>query len=176
MEDHSAPLAAPPGPSHRLRQLAQIYRRDPLAEGRFWYSVVTTGVYCRPTCPSRRALTGNIRLHHTLAEARATGFRPCGRCHPEAPSQIDRHRVLIQTVCGLIEAGGAPPFRIIATDMGLSPAHLHRVFRRVTGTTPSTYARLRARAGVDRFSPEDGSAQPVAGDLRSIASGEETSS
>lgn len=129
-------------PAPRRRRLDQLYRRDPRAEGRFWYSVVTTGVYCRPTCPARHARPENIRLHDTLAEARATGFRPCLRCCPEAPSLEDRHRDLIQTACQLIEAeGAAPSSRDLAQAVGLSPSHLYRLFRRMTGTTPSAYAR-----------------------------------
>ena len=62
---------------------AQLAARDASADGRFWYSVVTTGVYCRPSCPGR-AKPENIRLHATLAEARATGARPCKRCTPDA--------------------------------------------------------------------------------------------
>ncbi len=138
---HTAGAHAP-----RRSRLDQLYRRDPRAEGRFWYSVITTGVYCRPTCPARHARPENIRLHDTLTEARATGFRPCLRCRPEAPSLGDHHRDLIQAACRLIEArGSAPPSRDLAQAVGLSPSHLYRLFRRLTGTTPSAYARaLRA--------------------------------
>lgn len=126
----------------RRSRLDQLYRRDPRAEGRFWYSVVTTGVYCRPTCPSRHAKPENIRLHDTLAEARATGFRPCLRCRPEAPALIDHHRALIQAACRLIEAnGGPPPAGELAAAVGLSPSHFYRLFRRFTGGTPTAYAR-----------------------------------
>jgi len=144
----------------RRSRLDQLYRRDPRAEGRFWYSVVTTGVYCRPTCPARHARPENIRLHDTLDEARATGFRPCLRCRPEAPSLGDHHRDLIQAACRLIEIrGAAPPSRDLARAVGLSPSHLYRLFRRLTGTTPSAYARaLRA----------PGRPEPSAARLRSV--------
>ena len=135
-------------PAQRDSRLDQLYRRDPRAEGRFWYSVVTTGVYCRPTCPSRHARPENIRLHDTLAEARATGFRPCLRCRPEAPALGDHHRALIQAAGHLIEANGAAlPSRDLAEAVGLSSSHLYRLFRRMTGTTPSAYARAFAKAG-----------------------------
>lgn len=137
-----------PAPPLRRSRLDQLYRRDPRAEGRFWYSVVTTGVYCRPTCPSRHARPENIRLHDTLNEARATGFRPCLRCNPEAPALGDHHRHLIQTACRLIEANGAPlSSRDLAEAVGLSSSHLYRLFRRLTGTTPSAYARACVRGG-----------------------------
>lgn len=131
----------------RRRRLAQIYRRDPRAEGRFWYSVVTTGVYCRPTCPSRHARPENIRLHDTLGEARATGFRPCLRCSPEAPALRDRHRDLVEAACRHIEAQGeAPSPRELADAVGVSQSHLYRLFRRLTGLTPSGYARSLTEA------------------------------
>lgn len=130
-----------PAPLRRSR-LDQLYRRDASAEGRFWYSVVTTGVYCRPTCPSRHARPENIRLHDTLEEARATGFRACLRCCPEAPALGDRHRALIDKACRLIIANGAaPPSGELAAATGLSPAHFYRLFRRLTGMTPTAYAR-----------------------------------
>lgn len=151
IETVSASTAGRPGGPFPDSRLAQIYQRDPQAEGRFWYSVVTTAVYCRPTCPSRRACPENIRLHSTLAEARATGFRPCRRCRPEEISQIDRHHSLIEAVCRALETDKALPFRVLAETVGVSPPHLYRIFRRVTGTTPSAYVRLRAdRAFVGR--------------------------
>lgn len=134
------------GAELRRRRLCQVHNRDPQAEGRFWYSVVTTGVYCRPTCPSRRAKPENIRLHDTLADARATGFRPCGRCHPEAPSLGARHRDLVREVCATIDkVDGVPSTRDLAAAVGLSPSQLYRVFRRVTGTTPCAYAQMQDR-------------------------------
>lgn len=126
----------------RKSRLQQIYRRAPDAEGRFWYSVITTGVYCRPTCPSRRALPSNIRLHETLEEARATGFRPCARCNPESPSQQARHASMIGRACEIIdrnETGSVSP-AALASAVGLSRSQFYRLFRRVTGTTPCEYA------------------------------------
>ena len=134
-------------PDQRDRRLAQIYRRDPAAEGRFWCSVVTTGIYCRPTCPSRHARPENIRLHDTLAQARATGFRPCGRCRPEEPSLADRQRALIDTACRRIDLIGRPLSPREATETtGLSPSQFYKLFRRFTGTTPSGWTQ-RARVG-----------------------------
>ena len=64
----------------------RIVARDKSADGHLWYSVATTGVYCRPSCPSRLPNPRNVRLHDSLESARATGLRPCKRCHPEGPS------------------------------------------------------------------------------------------
>src|SRR5437660_5460412 len=65
---------------------ARIVARDKTADGHLWYSVATTGVYCRPSCPSRIANPQNVQLHDRLESARATGFRPCRRCNPDGPS------------------------------------------------------------------------------------------
>jgi AraC family transcriptional regulator of adaptative response/methylated-DNA-[protein]-cysteine methyltransferase len=140
MEQTASPIDA----ATRRVRLAQIYRRDPKAEGRFWCSVVTTGVYCRPTCPARHALPENIRLHETLAEARATGFRPCGRCRPEEPSMADRHRALIEIACRLIDTGAPRTPEDLTRATGLSASQFYKLFRRFTETTPSGWAR-RAR-------------------------------
>ena len=142
----------------RRRRLSQVHSRDPQAEGRFWYSVVTTGVYCRPTCPSRRARPENIRFHDSLAEARATGFRSCGRCHPEAPSLQDRHEVLVRAACRHIEEHGvAISSHDLAKAVGLSHSHLYKVFRRITGTTPSAYARAIAGSAGQADRPPEAS-------------------
>nr|WP_314438471.1 Ada metal-binding domain-containing protein [uncultured Brevundimonas sp.] len=137
----------------RGRRLAQLMRRDPNAEGQFWYSVITTGVYCRPTCPARHALPENIRLHDTLAEARATGFRPCRRCDPEGASLAEKHDVLIQTACDMLSIEGrAPSSQQVASAVGLSRSHFHKLFRQTTGTTPSAFARS-TRATTPRNRP-----------------------
>src|SRR6516165_3112421 len=65
---------------------ARVLARDKTADGQFWYSVATTGVYCRPSCPSRTADPKNVQLHDSLESAKATGFRSCRRCNPEGPS------------------------------------------------------------------------------------------
>ena len=61
---------------------ASIVVRDKTADGSFWYSVSTTGVFCQPSCPSRLANPRNVRLHESVAAAEAAGFRPCRRCNP----------------------------------------------------------------------------------------------
>ncbi|GAA0652500.1 Ada metal-binding domain-containing protein [Brevundimonas lenta] len=123
-------------------RLSQIYDRAPHADGRFWYSVVTTGVFCRPTCPSRRARPEHIRFHDTLDEARRTGFRPCRRCHPEQPSAVVRDQALVARACALIQAAEVPlSSRALASTLGVSTSHIHRLFNRTLGTTPGAWAR-----------------------------------
>src|SRR5688500_4622539 len=64
---------------------ASVVARDVAADGRFFYSVETTGVYCRPSCPARLANPKNVRFHATRESAEAAGYRPCRRCRPDRP-------------------------------------------------------------------------------------------
>jgi AraC family transcriptional regulator, regulatory protein of adaptative response / methylated-DNA-[protein]-cysteine methyltransferase len=120
----------------------RVLARDRTADGQFWYSVATTGVYCRPSCPSRAANPANVGLHASLAEAKATGFRPCKRCNPDGPSAEIEHAAMIAKACRLIEASEeAPSLQALAQAANLSPSYFHRVFKRVTGLTPKAYAQ-----------------------------------
>jgi len=126
---------------------ARVLARDKSADGLFWYSVATTGVYCRPGCPSRAANPKNVRLHDTLAAARATGFRPCKRCHPEGLSLEAANAASVEQACRLIEqAESAPSLAELAEAVELSPGYFHRLFKAATGLTPKGYAAAR-RAG-----------------------------
>ncbi|KAA2215255.1 bifunctional DNA-binding transcriptional regulator/O6-methylguanine-DNA methyltransferase Ada [Pseudoroseomonas oryzae] len=125
----------------------RILARDATADGQFWYSVVTTGVYCRPSCASRPARPENVRIHDSLAAARATGCRPCRRCRPDEPPKAARDAALVARACRLIEAAEEPPaLEALAAALEVSPAHFHRLFRAATGLTPRGYAAAhRAR-------------------------------
>src|SRR5438045_5618630 len=87
---------------------ARVLARDRTADGRFWYSVATTGVYCRPSCPSRTANPENVTLHPSLAAARATGFRPCKRCNPDGAALEAQNAALVAKACRLIEQSQDP--------------------------------------------------------------------
>jgi AraC family transcriptional regulator of adaptative response/methylated-DNA-[protein]-cysteine methyltransferase len=114
-------------------------------DGAFYYSVTTTGVYCRPSCPSRRPNPEHVRFHATAADAERAGFRPCRRCRPERPAAEVRHAAAIVEACRVIDAAERPPsLEALAKHAGLSPYHFHRVFRETTGVTPRAYA-LAAR-------------------------------
>ena len=118
---------------------AAVVARDPAADGRFFYSVKTTGVYCRPSCASRTARPENVEFHATAAAAERAGFRPCKRCRPDQPAGLVAARVA--ELCRLIErAEQMPSLATLAQHAGLSPWHLHRVFKAVTGLTPRAYA------------------------------------
>ena len=126
---------------------AAIVARDPAADGRFWYAVSSTGVYCRPSCPARTAHPRFVRLHDTLDEARATGYRPCARCHPEGASLHERNRELVERACALIAASEHElPLDALAATLHRSPSHLHRLFKDATGLTPKAY-HAACRAG-----------------------------
>jgi AraC family transcriptional regulator of adaptative response/methylated-DNA-[protein]-cysteine methyltransferase len=120
---------------------AAVAARDKSFDGRFYYSVATTGVYCRPSCPARRPRRANMRFHDTCAEAEAAGFRPCKRCKPDEASLGARHAAKVAEACRLIEsAEETPNLADLARSAGLSPYHFHRVFKAVTGVTPKAYA------------------------------------
>ena len=120
---------------------ARIVARDKAADGQFWYSVVTTGVYCRPSCPSRGARPENVLIHESLAAARASGARPCKRCNPEGSSFDAEIAAIVERACRTIEAADrAPTLQELADAAELSTGYFHRLFRSVTGLTPKAYA------------------------------------
>src|SRR3978361_2330968 len=82
-------LDRPTGTPQSDARWARVVARDRTADGLFWYSVATTGIYRRPSCPSRTANPENVGLHDTLAEAKATGCRPCKSCNPDGPLPAD---------------------------------------------------------------------------------------
>ena len=121
---------------------AAVIGRDPDADGRFFYSVRTTGVYCRPTCPSRHARPENVVFHATAADAERAGFRACRRCRPNQQSSAAAQAAKVAQWCRYIEtAEQAPTLDRLAQRAGVSAFHLHRVFKSVTGLTPRAYAR-----------------------------------
>jgi AraC family transcriptional regulator of adaptative response/methylated-DNA-[protein]-cysteine methyltransferase len=118
-----------------------VVARDPKADGKFFYSVKTTGVYCRPSCAARAARPENVQFHLTAADAERAGFRPCKRCKPDQPRLAEQRALQVAELCRLIEsAEEAPSLEELAHHAGLSAYHLHRVFKAVTGLTPKAYA------------------------------------
>jgi AraC family transcriptional regulator, regulatory protein of adaptative response / methylated-DNA-[protein]-cysteine methyltransferase len=128
---------------------ARIVARDRTADGLFWYSVFTTGVYCRPSCASRRANPQNVQLHDTLEAAKATGFRPCKRCKPDSTSIAGANAAIVARACRLIEESEEfPALNGLAEAVGRSASHFHRLFRSTTGLTPKEYAAAHRAARV----------------------------
>ncbi|RCW78529.1 bifunctional DNA-binding transcriptional regulator/O6-methylguanine-DNA methyltransferase Ada [Paracoccus lutimaris] len=131
-----------------------VLARDAGADGSFVYAVRTTGVYCRPSCPSRGAKPANVCFYASPDQAEAAGFRPCLRCHPKGPSPAEANAVLVAEACRLIEASDTPPrLEDLARRVGLSAHHFHRQFKAITGLTPRAWGAAhrarRLRAGLD---------------------------
>ncbi|HEY1230318.1 MAG TPA: Ada metal-binding domain-containing protein, partial [Ramlibacter sp.] len=120
---------------------AAVQRRDAAADGEFFYSVRTTGVYCRPSCGARPALRANVAFHASTADAEAAGFRACMRCKPDQPPLAERHAAMVAEMCRLIDAAeSGPDLAALAEAAGMSRFHFHRIFKSVTGLTPKAYA------------------------------------
>lgn len=120
---------------------ARVVARDPLADGKFYYSVATTGVYCRPSCAARLAKPENVRFHATCEEAEREGFRPCKRCKPDQAAAAEPHAAKIAQVCRFIEESEETvSLAQLANRAGLSTYYFHRVFKAITGLTPREYA------------------------------------
>ena len=129
----------------------RIVARDKTADGYLWYSVATTGVYCRPSCPSRVANPKNVQLHDTLESARATGFRPCKRCNPDGLSTECKNAALVAKACRIIEESEQEPsLEELAGTIGRSSSYFHRVFKAATGLTPKDYAAAHRAKKVRR--------------------------
>jgi AraC family transcriptional regulator of adaptative response/methylated-DNA-[protein]-cysteine methyltransferase len=120
---------------------ASVVARGPQADGQFYYSVKTTGVYRRPSCAARRARPEHVRFHATCHEAEQAGFRACKRCRPEQASRGQQHAATIAQACRLIEElEEVPSLERLAHQAGLSMSHFHRLFKATTGLTPREYA------------------------------------
>ncbi|WP_081768808.1 bifunctional DNA-binding transcriptional regulator/O6-methylguanine-DNA methyltransferase Ada [Herbaspirillum sp. RV1423] len=124
-----------------------VTQRDKTADGAFYYAVRTTGVYCRPSCPSRQARRENVAFFDTGMQAEHAGFRPCKRCKPNEAALAERQAQVIAAACRAIEqAEELPSLDELAQIAGMSRFHFHRVFKEKTGVTPKAYAAAhRAR-------------------------------
>ena len=128
---------------------AAVVARDPEADGKFYYSVETTGVYCLPSCGARLPRPENVRFHQTREAAEKAGFRPCKRCKPDQASPLQQRAASIAAACRLIEQSEeTPSLKRLAQHAGLSAFHFHRLFKAVTGVTPRQYAVARRASRV----------------------------
>jgi AraC family transcriptional regulator of adaptative response/methylated-DNA-[protein]-cysteine methyltransferase len=116
-----------------------VTRRDRSFDGRFVTGVLTTGIYCRPSCAARHPARGNVRFFADGAEARAAGLRACKRCRPD---EVARDEAAVLAAIDEIKASeGRPQLAELAQAVGYSPTHFQRVFTRATGLSPAAYAR-----------------------------------
>ena len=122
-----------------------VLARDRRADGRFVTGVLTTGIYCRPSCAARHPKRENVRFFPSGAEAAAAGLRACLRCKPD---ELSREAAALAKALRVIDAAETPPsLDELAGATGYSPFHFHRIFKRATGLTPAAYARgKRARS------------------------------
>jgi AraC family transcriptional regulator of adaptative response/methylated-DNA-[protein]-cysteine methyltransferase len=134
---------------------ASIVNRDPAADGQFYYSVKTTGVYCRPSCASRLARPENVQFHLTCEDARMAGFRPCKRCKPGQPPLAEQNAKKVAAACRLIgRSEKNPSLAELARHAGMSLYYFHRTFKAITGLTPKDFAEAhrgnRVRISLER--------------------------
>lgn len=123
---------------------AAVVTRDAQADGTFYYSVTTTGVYCRPSCAARLARPEHVQFYATIADAERAGFRPCKRCQPKQPALAEQHASIVAEACRFIaEAEEEPDLETVAKHVGISRYHFHRVFKAATGLTPRDYVVAR---------------------------------
>ena len=127
---------------------AAVLRRDRMMDGRFVTGVLSTGIYCRPSCAARHPKRANVRFFANGEEARDFGLRPCLRCRPD---HLAADEAGIAQAIRLIEtAEEQPTLEQLAEAAGYSPYHFHRLFRRATGVTPAAYVRARRAKRAER--------------------------
>ena len=118
--------------------------RDAHMDGVFFYAVLSTGVYCRPSCPSRRPRRENVIFFQKREAAERAGFRACRRCKPEREHMRDAQSELVEKICRYLESHleEAVTLAGLSRQLGLSPFHLQRTFKEATGITPRAYAEF----------------------------------
>ncbi len=127
--------------------------RDRRFDGRFIIGVLTTGIYCRPSCPARHPKRENVRFFASPADARAAGLRACLRCSPDDVSRDER--AVLSAIAAIQSAGQPLALAALAEETGYSPSHFQRVFTRHTGLSPAAYARaLLAERAAQALSAE----------------------
>src|SRR5579863_290004 len=116
--------------------------RDSRADGTFFVAVRSTGIYCKPSCPSRRPKRENVVFFALPEAAEQAGYRACKRCHPRETAQADSQVELAQSICRYIEQhlGSVLSLAELSKQVNMSPFHLQRIFKRVMGISPRQYA------------------------------------
>jgi AraC family transcriptional regulator, regulatory protein of adaptative response / methylated-DNA-[protein]-cysteine methyltransferase len=145
-----------------------VKRRDGALDGEFLFGVVTTGIYCRPSCASKTPLRNNVRFFLSGEEAEQAGLRPCKRCRPDQAAGSDPHSAKIIAACDFIRANadGSHTLASLARRFGLSTYHFQRKFKEIAGVTPRQFVdvcrlgalkeNLRSQADVTRAIYETG--------------------
>lgn len=136
-----------------------VLARDVSQDGCFVYAVRSTGIYCRPSCPSKRPRRENVDFFDEPAQAETAGFRPCKRCHPQggAPDPADE---IVGQIRTYIREQGVSSLDELGAQFHLSPTHLQRLFKRVTGLSPRQFAEV---CRLDKFKRELREGESVTG-------------
>jgi AraC family transcriptional regulator, regulatory protein of adaptative response / methylated-DNA-[protein]-cysteine methyltransferase len=135
-----------------------VLRKDSALDGQYLFAVKTTGIYCRPSCPSRTPKRVNVSFYETALAARADGFRACLRCAPDGLSKRQQQTQAILLACRAIETSEERvSLSKLASQVGLSPHHFHRIFKEVTGVTPHDYYKARQIAQIGQSIQSTGS-------------------
>ena len=133
---------------------AAVLRRDRAYDGRFVTGVLTTGIYCRPSCAARHPARTNVRFFAGGAEAREAGLRACMRCLPDDVARDEQ--AVLRAIKAIKAAEAVLPLAQLAGPAGYSPSHFQRVFTRLTGLSPAAYARaLRAERAREALADTD---------------------
>lgn len=123
-----------------------VLARNPQADGQFVFAVLTTGIFCRPSCTARHALRQNVRFYPDVQSAIAAGFRPCKRCQPDKAHPQQQRLDKVAKACRLLEQDSPITLEQLAEAVAMSPYHFHRLFKSVTGMTPKAWQlAFRAR-------------------------------
>lgn len=121
-----------------------VMDRDEKANGSFYFAVLTTGVYCLPSCKARPPRRENVSFYETPGEAEKAGYRPCKRCKPTSPPLAERHAQMVAAACRRIdEAEEEPSLTMLADSAGMTGPYFNKIFKKVTGITPKQYAAAR---------------------------------
>ncbi|KAJ5649565.1 uncharacterized protein N7484_003288 [Penicillium longicatenatum] len=131
-----------------------ITKRDTTVNS-FVYGVLTTKIYCRPSCGARLARRANVEFYNTPSQAEKAGFRPCKRCRPQCggtAAQSNPQAAMVEKACRTIrdevDAGLKPRLHDLAAQAGLTPSHFHRVFKKILGVTPGQYVGSVVQNGI----------------------------
>ncbi|HYK22785.1 MAG TPA: Ada metal-binding domain-containing protein, partial [Pyrinomonadaceae bacterium] len=122
-----------------------VLAKDARFDGQFVFAVSSTGIYCRPSCPSRRAQRDRVKFFDLPEAAEQAGFRACLRCQPRQARVLDPQIELVQRVCRLVDSSDSETLKLaeLAAHAGVSVFHLQRTFKRVMGISPRQYLAAR---------------------------------
>lgn len=122
-----------------------VVAKDARFDGQFVFAVSSTGIYCRPSCPSRRAHRDRVKFFDLPEAAEQAGFRACRRCRPQRARVLDPQLSLVQSVCRALDADDGETLKLaeLATRFDISVFHLQRTFKRVMGISPRQYSTAR---------------------------------